>query len=72
MDRFNYVMVLISIIIGLNITHILFGVGGIIERRASGPKIKLGLAHSIWLAYIFIWTVQFWWWEFRFSELTLT
>jgi hypothetical protein len=62
-------MVLISIIVGLGIAHILFGVGRLIDRRAGGPKIELGVAHGFWLGYVFLWTVQFWWWEFRFSEL---
>lgn len=69
MDRFEYVMVLISIIIGLSVAHILTGVGGIIDRKASGPPIRLGMAHGTWLCFVFAWTVQFWWWEFRFSEL---
>ena len=69
MDRFEYVMVLISIIVGLSIGHVMLGVGGIIDRRASAPPLKLGLAHGIWLAFVFVWTIQFWWWEFRFSEI---
>jgi hypothetical protein len=33
MDQFEYVMVLVSIIVGLRITHILVGVGGSIAFR---------------------------------------
>lgn len=70
MDEFEYVMVLVSIIMGLGITHILFGFGGLVDRlTGSGPKIELSLAHTSWLARIFFWMVMFWWWEFRFSEL---
>ncbi len=69
MDRFEYVMVLISIIIGLGIAHVLLGVGAIIDRRADGPPIEIGRAYPVWLAFVFLWMVQFWWWEFRFSEL---
>jgi hypothetical protein len=69
MDRFEYVMVLISIIVGLSIANVLVGVGGMIDRKADGPPLRLGLAHGAWLAFVFWWTVQFWWWEFRFSEL---
>ena len=32
MDQFEYVMVLVSIIIGLGIAHILVGVGAIVDR----------------------------------------
>lgn len=69
MDRFEYVMVLISIIIGLSIAHVLFGVGRLIDRLSEGAKIKVGWVHALWLGFVFMWTVQFWWWEFRFSEL---
>ncbi len=69
MDRFEYVMVLISIIVGMSIAHVMLGVGGIIDRRAGGPPLKLSLAHGIWLAFVFGWCIQFWWWEFRFSEI---
>ena len=72
MDRFEYVMVLVSIIVGLSIAHVLFGVGRLIDRWAGGPKLQWGWAHAFWLAYVFMWTVQFWWWEYRFSELNPT
>lgn len=69
LDRFEYVMVLISIIVGLSIAHVMLGVGGIIDRKTAGPPLRLGLAHGIWLAFVFLWSIQFWWWEFRFSEI---
>jgi hypothetical protein len=70
MDRFEYVMVLVSIILGLGITYLLRGIGGIIDRRTGfGPPLRLSAAHSIWLAFLFWWMVNFWWWEFRFFEL---
>ena len=70
MDHFEYVMVLISIIVGLGIAHLLTGVGGIIDRRAGKrPELHLSVPHGAWIAFTFTWLVQFWWWEFRFSEL---
>ena len=68
MDQFEYVMVLVSIIIGLGITQILVGVGGIIDRLSSkGDRLELSLAHAAWLGFCFSWMVMFWWWEYRFS-----
>lgn len=70
MDEFEYIMVLVSIIMGLGIAHILFGLGDMIDRlTGKGPELKLGLAHGAWLGAVFAWMVMFWWWEFRFSEL---
>jgi hypothetical protein len=67
MDQFEYVMVLVSIIVGLGITHILLGISGILDRvsRKHDP-IELSLAHASWLGFCFAWLVMFWWWEFRF------
>jgi len=69
MNQFEYVMVLVSIIVGLGITHILLGVGGIIDRLAShGRPLKLSLAHGCWLGMCFVWLVMFWWWEYRLAS----
>jgi len=68
MDQFEYVMVLVSIIIGLGIAHILLGIGGIIDRLSrKEDRLELSLAHAAWLAFCFLWLVMFWWWEYRFS-----
>lgn len=68
MDQFEYVMVLISIIVGLGIAHILLGIGGIIDRLSrKNDRLELSLAHAAWLGFCFMWLVMFWWWEYRFS-----
>lgn len=69
MAQFEYVMVLISIIIGLGIAHQLLGLAGIVDRLVSpGRPLGLNVAHLAWLGVVFSWTVMFWWWEFRFAE----
>lgn len=68
MDQFEYVMVLVSIIVGLGIAHILLGIGGIIDRLSrKDDRLELSLAHAAWLGFCFAWLVMFWWWEYRFS-----
>lgn len=68
MDQFEYVMVLVSIIVGLGIAHILLGIGGIIDRQSRKEgRLELSLAHAAWLGFCFAWLVMFWWWEYRFS-----
>jgi len=69
LDQFEHVMVLVSIIVGLGITHILLGVAGIVDRLSSGREpLRLSVAYFAWLAHVFVWLVQFWWWEFRFDQ----
>jgi len=68
MDQFEYVMVLVSIIVGLGITHVLLGIGGIIDRRSrKDDSLELSLAHAVWLGYCFLWLVMYWWWEYELS-----
>ena len=52
MGQFEYVMVLVSIIVGLGIAHTLLGIGGIIDRLSrKGDGLELSLAHASWLGY---------------------
>ncbi len=70
MSPFEYAMVLISIIVGLGITHILSSLGSAVHRlRHHGPAIRLEITYLTWVAFIFVWLVTFWWWEFKWSEL---
>lgn len=70
MSAFEYAMVLISIIIGLGITHILSSLGSAVHRlRGHGRPLRLELNYLVWIAFIFGWLVQFWWWEFKWTTL---
>jgi len=63
-------MVLTSIIIGLGITHILVGIGAVIERiTGHGRRLRLSWAHGAWLGVLFVWMILFWWWQFRLLGL---
>lgn len=67
MDQFNYLAVLISIILGLGITQLLSGFGRWIEHRASfrayGPAI-------CWVFALLVIQVQCWWSMFSLREET--
>ncbi len=70
MSAFEYAMVLISIIVGLAMTHILAGLGSAVHRlRGAGPPIHLEITYLTWVAFVFTWLVSFWWWEFKWNEL---
>jgi len=62
-------MVLVSIIIGLGITHVLFGISGIVDRISRRKmEMELSIAHAAWLGNCLVWMVMFWWWEYRFAS----
>jgi hypothetical protein len=70
MGTFEYAMVLVSIIIGLALTHVLSALGAAVHRlRGHGDPIRLESVYLLWVGYVLIWLVSFWWWEFRFQAL---
>ena len=67
MTEFEYLAVLVSIILGLGITHILAGVGRTIHRRA---QFKFDALHSLWSANTFYVLVLNWWVFFQSRTFT--
>jgi hypothetical protein len=65
MDMFNYVMVLASVIIGLGVTHLLQGVGGIVQHPG---REKTYWIHLLWVGAIFLRAIFWWWFEFQLSK----
>ncbi len=66
MQMFEYVIVLISIVIGLALTHLMQGIAGLIQnpRRA-----RIWWVHLVWVAYMFLSIVFWWWWEFQLQHI---
>jgi len=58
MTPFEYLSVLISIILGLGLTHLLSAVRELIQKRARVRFYPLAL---VWAALIFTTQVQWWW-----------
>lgn len=64
MTIFEYIAVLVSIIVGLGITHILAGVARLIQHPG---RARAYWVHLLWALYCFISLIFFWWWEFSLS-----
>ena len=70
MSSFEYVMVLVSIVVALAIAHLLTALGECVRRiRGKGEPIKLDAVFLLWVGYVLIWLISFWWWEFKFQEV---
>ena len=66
MTSFEYISTLLSIIIGLGITHLFVG----ISRLINNPrKIKIYWIHLLWTLFIFIYMISFWWFEYKFNTI---
>lgn len=70
MNTFEYVMVLVSIVIALAIAHLLTALGECVRRlRAKDEAIKLDAVFLLWVGFVLIWLISFWWWEFKYQEI---
>jgi len=58
MTTFEYLAVLVSIIVGLGITHLLGGVARLVHQQG---KSKLYWVHLVWMGYMFAYLLSFWW-----------
>jgi hypothetical protein len=69
-SSFEYVMVLVSIVIGLAITHLLIAFSAAIHRlRGHGDPIRLEPVYLLWTGFVLIWLISFWWWEFKLQDV---
>lgn len=70
MGQFEYAMVLVSIIIGLGVTHILSAFGSAVHRlRGHGRPIVLEATYLFWAGLVLQWLVTIWWAEFKLQEV---
>jgi len=67
MDGYNYLSVLVSIILGLGITNLLLGFAGLVRERA---RIRMYAPVPIWMATLFFAHVQMWWAMFGLVGVT--
>jgi hypothetical protein len=66
MDMYLHVRVLFSIILGLGISRLLTGVARIVQH----PKqYRVYWVHLLWAAFVFLYLINFWWWEYRLAAV---
>jgi hypothetical protein len=67
MSRFEYLSVLVSIVIALGISEIVSCWGRLLRNRA---RVDFDWLHGFWCAFMIVLMIQFWWgfWEFRVVE----
>jgi predicted Na+-dependent transporter len=63
-DLFEYVGVMVSIVVGLALAHILTGVSRTIQALG---KVRLYWVHSLWTLNIMAYLVAFWWVIYHWS-----
>jgi hypothetical protein len=66
LSLFEYLGVLISVVMGLGITHLLIGVSKTIHYRNS---VRVYWVHSVWTVNVLVFIVVIWWGMFWWSSL---
>jgi hypothetical protein len=68
-DLFEFVTVVISMILALALGQLLSGAAALVKNRA---RVSGFLAHSCWLAFLFFLAISLWWsqWDFRDTQWT--
>ena len=67
MTRFEYLSVLISIVMALGISEVTISWGRLIQNR---HQVQFSLLHAFWSVFLLLLMIQFWWafWNFRIIE----
>jgi hypothetical protein len=65
MTPFEYVTVLISIILGLGITQIVTGIGDVIHQW---NRIKIFWPHTLWIVLVFVMHIHEWWYTYELRK----
>lgn len=64
MGVFEYIGVLISVIMGLGITHLAIGASKLVQNR---DEVRLYLPHALWTVNVLIYILLMWWAMFWWS-----
>ena len=64
---FDYFAVLVSVVFGLALTHLLRGLGKLIQMRR---QCRIYLPHIIWTINVVLWVLAVWWGMFWWRSLS--
>ena len=65
MGAFEYLSVLISIILALGMTRVLAGVGEMLQARSQR---RIYWVHAVWIVNLFLYLVIAWWIFYRWRD----
>jgi hypothetical protein len=66
MALFEYLGVLISVVMGLGITHLLMGVTKVVQHRDT---VRVYWVHTVWTLNVLVYILVIWWGMFWWSSL---
>jgi hypothetical protein len=62
----EYILALMSIVVGLAMTQLLSGAAEIVQ---PARPVRTYWVHTAWMIYLFVTLIHFWWWEFGLMRI---
>jgi len=66
MSDFEYLSVLIAVIVGIGIAHLLLSIGRLLGQT---KRLNVGVVHLIWTFNVMSALIAYWWWGINLREL---
>ncbi|MFV1988926.1 MAG: hypothetical protein ACC682_16770 [Gemmatimonadota bacterium] len=69
MTLFEFILVMVSLILAIGVTHLLQGVAAIVQQR---KELDFSWVPLVWASYLFLVTAAHWWslWDMRGADWT--
>lgn len=65
-ETFSHVRIVMGMVVSLSIARLLNGLAGIVQHPRS---VRVYPVHLGWVAFMLLFLVHFWWWEYRLHAL---
>jgi hypothetical protein len=68
MQTFDYLSVLLSVVVGLGMTNLLEGIGRLISQP---ERYRFYWVHGVWGLFVFQYLILFWWFQYNLSKIVV-
>ncbi|WP_117191308.1 hypothetical protein [Rhizobium terrae] len=65
-ETFAHIRVVMGMVVSLSLARLLNGLAGIVQHPKAA---RIYAVHLGWVAFLFLFLVHFWWWEYRLHAL---
>jgi hypothetical protein len=65
-ETFTHIRVVMGMVVSLSLARLLNGLAGIVQHPRAA---RIYPVHLGWVAFLFLFLVHFWWWEYRLHAL---
>lgn len=67
-ETFTHIRVVMGMVVSLSLARLLNGLAGIVQHPGAA---RIYPVHLGWVAFLFLFVVHFWWWEYRLHALPM-